>query len=158
MAKGTNIIVSAQPKGVYVEGTMSGTPKPGTMMEQTSNAADGNERFTFQVYQPGTDGDRRLPLILLPDSAVGQLETTAYVTGANCFMYVPAVGEEMNILFGNAAGTGDDVAVGGLLIADTGTGKFIPTTGTPESEPFQAKEALVDPTADQLLWAWYTGY
>ena len=59
--------------------------------------------------------------------------------------------------FGNAAGTADDVTKGMKLIIDDGTGKVVPTTGTPESEPFVAREAITDPTADQLLWCSYSG-
>lgn len=157
MAKGNEIIVSANPQGKFLEGIVSGTPKPGTMMEIVAGTAAVAGRFTWQVYQPGTDGDRRLVAILLPDSLQGKLATDAYVTGTRCFLYCPLPGEEMNILFGNAAGTADDIAIGDLLIADTGTGKFVETTGSPESEPFIALEAIVDPTADQLLWAMATG-
>jgi hypothetical protein len=157
MPKGSGIIVTSNPQGKQLEGFVSGTPKPGTMMQIQVGTALVGGRFTWEAYAPGADGEQRLVAILLPNDEEGQLATTAFVSGTRCKLYVPCAGEEMNILFGDTAGTGDDIAVGDMLIADTGTGKFIKTTGSPESEPFQALEALSDPTADQLLWVQATG-
>ncbi len=155
MAKGNEIIVSAQPKGVFLEGTVSGTPKPGTVMEVSAVATNGTK--TFRVYQPGTDGDRRPIYVLLPDHLQGKLATDAYVSGDRCFVYCPVMGEELNMLVADVSGTGDDHAVGDVMMVDTGTGKLIVTTGSPESEPFILLEASTDPTADALLWCAYTG-
>lgn len=158
MAFGNAIVVENNPKGVFLEGTMDGTPKPGTMMELKPATVAVGGKWTYRVYQPGTDGERRLVAILLEDSLQGKLATDAYVTGTRCFMYCPAMGEEMNVLKGDVAGTGDDLAIGDMLIADTGTGKFIKTTGSPESEPFECLETVTDPTADQLIHVRYTGH
>lgn len=158
MPSGNEIIVSSPPLGRFISGIISGTPKPGTMMQIQAGTAPVNGLFTWEAYAPGTDGDRLPVVILLDDELQGKLATEAYVSGTEGRLYAPANGEELNILFGNAAGTGDDVAIGDLLMGDTGTGKLINTTGDPESEPFQALEAITDPTADQLLWAMYTGY
>ena len=159
MAKGNSIIVSAQPRGVFDEGYVSGTPKPGTIMERTPGTAeDGTGRFEYRVFQPGTDGERRTIYVLLEDRLQGKLATEAYVTGDRCRVYCPAMGEDLNVLKGDVAGTGDDFTVGQMLIVDTGTGKVIGTTGSPESEPFQCNEAITDPTTDQLVWVTYTGH
>jgi len=158
MAKGSGIIVSAQPRGVFTEGTLSGTPKPGTLMEKVPGTdIDGTGRFTYRVYQPGTDGERRQVLVLLEDALQGKTATDAYTTGARIRMYTPVAGEELNVLKGDVAGTGDDFTIGQQLIIDTGTGKVIGTTGSPESEPFECNETITDPTADQLVWVTYTG-
>lgn len=159
MAKGNQIIVTNNPRGVFLTGKLSGTPKPGTLMEIVAGtAADGNNQFTFQVYQPGTDGNQRPVMVLLEDETNGRTATTAYVTGDQCRVYIPVAGEELNCLVADVAGTADDIAVGDLFIGDTGTGKLNATTGTPESEPFMALEASTDPTADQLIHMMYTGY
>lgn len=160
MARGSGIIVSAEPKGVFKEGIIGAglTPKPGTIMQLQGATAEVGGRFTYELYAPGTDGDRRQMLVLLHDPLQGRLATTAFAAGDRCQLYVPANGEELNVLFGNASGTADDIAVGDMLIVDTGTGKVIRTTGSPESEPFQALEAIVDPVADQLLHVEYTGH
>lgn len=160
MARGNSIIVTPEPKGVFTEGFIGAglTPKPGVAMQLQVATAERGGRFTYELWAPGTDGKRRLMLILLPDRLQGKTSTDAYAAGDRAFFYIPLPGEEMNVLFGNASGTADDVAVGGLLICDTGTGKFVPTTGSPESEPFMALEAIVDPVADQLLHVVRTGH
>lgn len=157
MPKGNEIIVTANPRGVQCEGTISGALYPGVMLQIQAGTAPVGGRFTYEAYAPGTDGERRPVIILLQDDFQGKLNTDAYVSGTRCKVYYPLPGEEMNIRFGDTSGTADDIAIGDLLIADTGTGEFIKTTGTPESEPFQALEALTDPTADQLLWVLTTG-
>ncbi len=163
MAKGTAIIVSNQPRGVFIEGWITGTPKPGTCMEIDISEAAVGGRFTWEAYGAssgaiGSDGDRQLIAVLLPDDLIGQLATTAYATGERGFMYCPVAGEEINIIVEDVGGTGDDIAVGDKFLVDDGTGKLILTTGTPESEPFIALEAATDPQADTLLHCMYTGY
>jgi len=159
MAKGNPILVTSGPKGVFMRGTVSGALKPGTLVQiKTSAGIDANGRFTFEAYAPGTDGDQRIIMVLEEDRYQGKLATEAYVDGDECQVYVPVMGEELNMLLADVAGTADDHAFGELLIADTGTGKLIATTGSPESEPFQLLEAVTDPTADQLVHCLYTGH
>lgn len=158
MASGNEIIVSANPRGVFLEGIVDGTPKPGTIMQIKAATAAVNGRFTWEVFDAGADGDQRLIAVLLPDSLQGKTASDAYVDGDRCFLYVPAPGEELNVLVADISGTGDDWAIGDLLIVDDGTGKLIATTGSPESEPFIGLEAVTDPTADHLLHVMYTGY
>ena len=157
MAQGNGIIVSSDPKGVFLEGTVDGTPKPGTVMQLNSQEPVSG-RHDWTAYAPGTDGEQRLIAVLLPDSLQGKLATDAYVDGDRCFLYVPAAGEELNMLVANIAGTGDAFAIGDILIVDTGTGKLIATNGTPESEPFQVLETQAALTADTLVHCQYTGY
>ena len=161
MAMGNKILVTSEPRGRFVEGKINGTPKPGTCM-QIKNAAFSQGKPEYEVYAPGTDGDRQELLILLSGldhmaAPPGRAATEAYVDGEWGVMYVPQPGDELNILFGNAGGTADDVAIGMLMICDTGTGKFLPTTGSPESEPFVSLEVITDPSADQLFHAQATG-
>ena len=158
MAKGNGIIVTAGPRGRFLEGIVSGTPKPGTIMEIVS--LDDNGEYTFQVYTPGSDGLRPIgPLcVLLLDELQGRLATTAYSTGDHCFCYVPLPGDELNVLLKDIAGSGDDHAFGELLIPESGSGKLIATTGTPEIEPFAVVTAVVDPLADTLAHVICTGY
>lgn len=158
MARGNGIVVSAQPRGVFLEGYVSGTPKPGTLMQiQAGTALDDTGRPTFEAFNTDADGDRRLVAVLLEDALQGKLATDAYATGDRVRLYCPLPGEELNVLKGDVAGTGDDFTVGQLLIIDDGTGKVIGTTGSPESEPFICLEAVTDPTADQLVHVVCTG-
>lgn len=148
------IILQAVPRGVFLEGVVSGTPKPGTIMQISSIS---NGVITWGVFDRAADGDRALIAILLPNDLLGQTIGTAYVSGDRCKVYVPAIGETVQVLFGDTAGTADDVAVGNYMIIDDGTGKVIATTGSPQSEPFVSLEAIVDPVADQLLAVIFTG-
>lgn len=165
MAKGNNIIVTANPMGVFMECTVVGTPKPGTIMTPVPGTAPVNGRFSYEpagttatVFM-SADGDRIPIAVLLPDQLQGKIATDAYVTGTRGFLYFPEPGDEINVLFmDDGSGTSDDLAIGDLLIVDDGTGKLIKTTGSPQSEPFTCLEAVTDPTADQLVWAMYNGH
>lgn len=163
MARGNGIIVSARPGGRFLEGPLKSgiTPKPGTVMQIDASAGvDDNGNFNWELYDSDADGGRpKGPLaILLPDELRGVDATTAYADGARCFVYIPLPGEEFNMLLQDVAGTGDDHALGEILIVDDGTGKLIATTGSPESEPFMVLETVTDPVADTLTHVIYTGY
>ena len=158
MARGNKIIVSANPRGVSHEGYINDTSKPGTIMQiDVSEGIGADGRFDFEAYNADADGDKRLLFILLPDWGLGKIATDAYVSGDRCFLYTPIAGEEFNMLVQNLAGTGDDHAIGDLLIVDDSTGKLIATASN-ESEPFICLETITDPTADTLAHVIYTGY
>ena len=165
MALGNGIILTSPARGRFEECIISGTPKPGVVMEE-KNTAKIQGRFTYEPAGTtaaagskgmSADGDRIPICVLLADSYQGRLSTDAYVTGDRGFLYWPVNGDEINMLFQNAAGTADDVVIGDKLIIDDGTGKVLVSTGTVEEEPFQALEAVTDPTADQLIHTVYHG-
>ena len=153
------IVLSDAPKGRFIEGIVSGTPKPGTIMEVT-NTAIVNGKATWQIYTPGADGDRPIgPMaILREDELQGRDKDTAYVTGTKCFLYCPIPGDELLLLVKNIAGTSDSFAIADKLIIDNGTGKGIATTGTPETEPFIVMETVSAITVDTLVHVMYSGY
>lgn len=155
---GSAIVVSTEPRGVFKEGYVSGTPKPGTVMQLKASTEPIGGRYTWEVYDKDADGNRGLLAILCEDRFLGRLTSEAYADGDRCFLYVPVPGEELNMLVADVSGTADDVAIGDTFIVDDGTGLLIATTGTPESEPFQALETINDKTADQLVHCVYTGY
>jgi hypothetical protein len=160
MARGTEIIVSAEPRGKFDEGYVSTAEYPGTIVEKDPSVALKGGRHTYKVYQPGTDGEhpRGAYWVLLHDPLQGRTATSQYAAGDRCFVYAPLAGEELNLLVANLAGTADDHALGEMLIVDTGTGKLIATTGSPETEVAQLLEAITDPTADTLAWCQWTGH
>lgn len=160
MAFGNRIVVQPDPRGHYEWGYVTGTPKPGTILQIDGTVARSNGKNTWVVYNRDADGNRPAGpfAVLVEDLHFGRDADTAITSGDFCKMYIPLPGDELNLLFGNASGTADDVAVGGLLIVDDGTGKVVPTTGSPETEIAVALEAIVDPTADQLLHCRWTGY
>lgn len=160
MSIGNEIIASAEPRGRFIEGIISGTPKPGTVMQVKAATEMIGGRFTWEVYNVDSDGDQRLIAVLLPDQLQGRLATTAYVTGDRCFLYCPLPGEELNMLV-LAAGTAtsDALAIGDQLMVDDGTGILIAETGSPESEPFMALETVSDlVAAGALVHVVYTGH
>ena len=67
-------------------------------------------------------------------------------------------GEELNLLIENIAGTGDDHAIGEILMVNDCIGKLIATTGSPETEVAYLKETITDPTADTLAWCEWSGH
>lgn len=142
------IVVTSAPAGRFLEGTIVGTPKPGQFMEVDPTVVmDARGRFSWRVYQPGTDGLKRPIVILCENQLLGKLKTTAYADGDAGYMYCPINGDEVQILMKNETGTGDAVALGDMLTFDSGTGKGVPAAGT-ELIQCQAQEAIAGMTAD----------
>lgn len=162
MARGNCIIVTADPKGQFEEGYVKTgeTFYPGMIVQRDPSVALKGGRHTYKIYAPGTDGEhpRGSYWVVLEDSRVGKTTSDSFAAGERCFLYSPRAGEELNLLVANLAGTGDDHALGEVLMVDTGTGKLIATTGTPESEVAQLLEAITDPTADTLAWCQWSAY
>lgn len=158
MSTKEDIILVTPERGVREEGTISGTPKPGTVMQIEAGTAAINGRFTWEVYNVTADGDKAMIAVLLASNLDGRLVTDAYADGDRAFLYFPVMGEILNMLVADVSGTGDDHTIGEIFMVDDGTGKLIATTGSVESEPFQCLEVSIDPTADALLECRYTGY
>lgn len=152
-----NIILSNQPRGVFLEGIVDGTPKPGTVMSVVAATEPENGAYTWEPWNGAADGERSLIAVLLEDSLQGKTENDAYVSGDRCFLYVPVAGELLNMLVANISGTSDAFAITDKLIVDDGTGKLIATTGSPEIEPFMVMETKAALTADTLVKCMYTG-
>lgn len=161
MAWGNSIIVTADPQGQFVEGIINAaeTPKPGTIMQIDPTQSRQGNRHVWKAYTRDADGDRpKGPyIVLLADEYQGRTKDDAYAAGERAFGYIPQEGDELNLLYKNVTGTADDVAAGDLFIIDSGTGKLIVTTGSPENEVAMALESYTDPTADRHLWCQWTG-
>lgn len=166
MSRGTQIIVSCEPGGRFDEGLISGTPKPGTLVEMMTTAPNSG-RFTYRAITRST-GTKGPICILLEDDLQGKLGAgavssfgprlpgDAYVTGTRCRVYYPIAGEEFNLIVADVAGTADDVAIADLFVGQTTTGKLVANSAN-AAIPFQAQEAVTDPTADYLLWVKFLG-
>lgn len=154
MSKGNEIIVSSDPKGKFLEGVVSGTPKPGTIME-IKNSAMASGRPTWQAWSKAS-GATGLIAVLLADDLQGLTNSTAYVSGTRCRLYVPVPGEELNLLVADVAGTADDVAIGALFGVETTTGK-LKANSSYAAPCFTAMEVITDPAADYLMWVTYNG-
>lgn len=160
MARGNKIVVNADARGAHEWGYLGGAYKPGTILQIDTSVALRNGKHTWVAYNQAADGDRPAgPFAVLDyDYLSGKGPTDAYASGDFAPLYIPLPGDELNLLFFNQSGTGDDVAIGDKLIVDDGTGKVFTTTGSPETEVAVALEAITDPTADQLLWCRWSGY
>jgi hypothetical protein len=163
MARGNRIIVSSEPRGKFREGIVASgqTIYPGSVVQNVATTALVAGRHTVTAYDADADGGRPKGgpfMVVIEDYLQGKLATTAYTAGERIFMYIPGAGDEMNLLIQNLSGTADDHAAGEVLIVDDTTGKFIATTGSPETEVAVLKEAITDPTADTLAWCEWTGY
>jgi len=154
-ARGRKILISAHPQGKFLEGTIYGTPKPGTCLSIKTPFYEGG----WHQWEPftATSGHKRLVAVLLEDSLQGKTIDDAYVTGTRALIYVPQPGEELNMLISDVSGTGDSHAVLEQLMIETVTGKLI-ADSSGESEPFTLLTALTALTADVLAPCVYTGY
>lgn len=169
--KGNTIIVTTgrTPSGVFREGIVKTgqTFYPGMIVQEDRSVAEVEGCATYKIYDADADGGRPKGALFVVTETL-QIEqgrgldptntANAIAAGEHFMAYCPRAGEQLNVIYMNVSGTADDVAAGDVLIPDDGTGKVLVTTGTPETEPFKAMEALVDPTADALLWVEYTGY
>lgn len=163
MARGNSIIVSTEASviGPLTEGyaKTGETPSPGVCVVKDPTVALKHGRHTYKLYAPGTDGEMPAGAkwIVTEDTKLGRTMNDAYAAGEIMRLYCPYAGNEMNLLLADVAGTGDDHSAGEKLILDTGTGRFIATTGTPEEEVALLLEAVTDPTAATLAWAEWGG-
>ncbi len=159
MAKGNRIVLSPDPQGIKLEGTLTTACKPGQVMEVDPLVLSmTNGRPNYRIYQSGTDGKRAMMVVANVNMFTGGLATDAYAAGDHGYFYVPQAGEEMNMLLGDITGTGDPHTYRDILIVQSSTGKLITTTGSPTSEPFILLETLAALTTDTLAWCFYTGY
>lgn len=154
MALGSTIIVSADPQGKFLEGIITDTSKPGQCVEIVPAVAPVGGRHSLRASSHA-DGAKGPVIVLLEDDLQGFGMTTAYVSGSRCRAYTPIMGEELNMLLGDVAGTGDSVAIGDLF--GVANGGKIKRNSSYASAPFQALEALAALTADTLVWCFYLG-
>ncbi len=156
-ARNNKIILSAHPSGKFAEGTIFGTPKPGTVLSVKTPFYEGG----WHLWEPFSysSGHKRLIAVLLEDELQGASIDTAYVTGTRCFIYYPVMGDELNMLIADLAGTGADNTHAALeqLMVQTATGKLI-ADSSGESEPFMLLEATTTTTDDVLAPCVYTGH
>ncbi len=135
------------------------TPKPGTILQVDPTATRVGNNEVAKIYNRDADGDRPAGphIVLLEDRMRGRTPDDAYAAGDMAPAYIPLPGDELNLLFGNAVGTADDITAGGLGMVDDGTGKIIGTTGSPEEEVCVFMESYTDPAADRHLWVKWNG-
>ncbi len=158
--RGNEIVVSAEPNGRFIEGTIKAaeTPKPGTILQIDSSAGiDSLGRFVWEIFNSSADGVHPLgPFIILrEDIGQGKTNTDAYAAGDHAYGYIPLHGDELNLVISDVSGTAD-IALGTVMMVDDGTGELIATTGV-EAEVFLLMELISAPAADELgfgIWCY----
>lgn len=164
--KGNEIIASTEPRGVFLEGIISGTPKPGTMMQVKASTEPVNGKFTYEAYAPATgDGAPQVTIVLREDHLQGKGVDDAYETGKRGFLYVPAAGEMLNVRKADISGTGsatEDLNIGEKLLIVDGTGKVSPVAvgiaNAGVKYPFTAMETITDQPAEMLVYCMFNGH
>ena len=157
MAKGRKIIVTpeSQLRGRFIEGVLEEIVSPGNLLQfKAATEPDGTGRYTFEEFDGAADGERSVTIVALENKLAGKTASDAYAAGDRVFAYIPAIGDELNVMVQASSGA---VAIGTKYIKDDGTGTLIITTGTPESEPFIALETASDPASDSLMHMMFTG-
>jgi hypothetical protein len=163
MARGSKVLLAAQPKGVFLEGIISGTPYPGTLITVSPGVAIIEGRHTWIAGWSGSNADPRLTCIILEDDFqgfVGWNPVTgvigpAYVTGTRFRAYCPLPGEEMNICVAGQPGTGSTNAftIGERLIFQASNGQAIVEATSSVKANFMCMEHI-DEVADQPTLVW----
>ncbi len=161
----SGIIVSAEPRGVFLEGVAGDTSKPGTKMIIKYNTAFVGGRPTWVSYGTGSsqqaaaDNDPRGCFIMIEDSLNGYGPTQAPVVGQRIRLYAPLPGEEMNILVEGEAGTASANAffIGTRFGVRAATGLYYPLAVTGVSSTaadFVCQEHIDEtPNVATLVWA-----
>lgn len=156
--KGSDILLSTNPRGFFEEVIISGTPLPGTFMEIVPSTEPVGGRFTYRNVTRG-NGVKGPVAILLSDTKQGKTATDAYVSGTRGVIYWPVAGEEMNALLSESAGTGTagETNIGDLLAIQKDSGQLM-AGGALGSTPFYLMEhGGVDGLTDTLKWVKYLG-
>ena len=162
--KGSNIVLKSN--GHKVEGIISGTPKPGTLMQIKASTEPVGGRYTYEAYAPAVGDGAPRPLIILDtDFLQGKTESDAYVSGTRGFLQHLAPGDEVNVRKADISGTGsptEDLNIGERLLVVDGTGMVSPLAvgiiASPVTYPFTCLETLVDQPAETLVHCFVSNY
>lgn len=153
---GSRIVSSSAPKGMFMEVVISGTPKPGVLMQMKQGTAlDGGKAPTFEVANPGGDSAAQEIAVLTDEGPHGNLGRdfdTAFASGDRGMIYFPIPGDLLNLRRSDISGTGspsEDITIGEKLTIVGGTGTVSPVViGTASGDgtfPFRAMESITDP-------------
>ena len=165
--KGTRIIVTSKPRGVFEDAYIEGIPTPGVCMEIKPSTEPVGGLFRYQMYgvQAGSsgqyvtnDGDRKAIAILLEYDQEGGIYSRAYVDGDLGRIYWPAMGEQFNMRVQVVSGTPDTFIIGEEMMVDNGTGELLTADSDAEAHPFTMLETEATAlTADEYKWVRFNG-
>jgi hypothetical protein len=153
MAKGNSIVVSASPINPFEWGYINDTSVPGTVMQIDNSVGPYTGRFAWKASAPGTDGQGVLRAILMEDRQQGFPMTQAFVQGTWGEMYFPSSGEEVNLILGEVAGTGNSYNIGDALMIDAESGIMVPYVAGSGTDVFAiCLEKLTQVAGAHLTW------
>jgi len=165
--KGTRILITSKPRGVFEDVYVQGTPKPGTVMEVKPSVEAVGGVFRYQAYgvqaadggqYVAADGDRKAIAVLLERDQDGSIYSDAYVDGDLGRVYFPAMGEHLNMILEDVSGTSDTFIIGEELMVDNGTGKLITADSDAQAHPFTLMETVAAAqTADHVRHCRFNG-
>jgi len=165
--KGTRVVIASPMRGVVEHCYITGTPKPGTCMEIKPATEPVGGVFNYQAYGTqaasggkfvGADGNRKAVAVLLEKDQEAGIYSDAYAAGDLGRVYYPVMGEWLNVLFANVAGTSDTLAIGDEFMIDDGTGKLMAVDSDAEAHPFTCLETVATAlTADTMIWCRFNG-
>ena len=148
------IVVTAHPQGKFLEGVITGTPLPGSIMQLSTGGSflfqEG--RFAWGSANLATAGLPILINCLQEDDQQGFTSGTAYVAGTRFRSYVPLEGEEMNLLYGTGGGTSNSLTPGQLLMVQQAGPALVNFGSPPELATFMAYDTLTLVAEDTLAW------
>ena len=154
--RGSKILLNANAHGLREEGTITDTSKPGTLMERVPATASVAGRFSYRACS-ATAGAKGPRVVLLENWVQGKIYSDAYAANERCFLYWPVAGDELNLILGDVAGTGDAAIAIGDVFGVNNDGK-LKRNSSYTSTPFEALEAVsAGLAADYLLWVQYRG-
>lgn len=160
MARGNEIIVTSNPRGVITEGFVKSgqTFYPGMAVVLDPSVALRSGNHTFKYAAP-TAGQFLGPIgiVMNLQTLIGRTNDKSIAAGEKCQVYFPLLGEQVNILVKDDSGSStEDHALGQPMIPDS-TGKFV-DVGAGANGSFTLLEAITNQTEDLLTWAIYTGH
>lgn len=157
--KGYSVIVTADPMGRMEDVVVSGTPKPGTIMELVPQTNPVSGRFTYRVWTGNTGVAAGHP-VLMEDNQQGFTIEDAYVSGRRGRIYWPIAGDEFNIWFRQSVGTGtaNQYRIGDRVAVEKNTGLLMAFSAA-TSKPFILKENAFSETlgTDRPHYVQYLG-
>ncbi len=166
MARGNDILCNGEfGKGRYqpLFNGSGGSLYPGTIVQIDPTVALKGNVATAIVFSRDADGDHSKGALFVVthemQKMVGKLATDSIPSGEMFQGYAPINGDEINLLVAdaNTGTTQEDIAVGTLMMVDTGTGLLVATTGSPETEVAYTQEACNDMSAARLVWCSWSG-
>ena len=151
--KGTRIIVTSKPRGVFEDVYITGTPQPGTCMEIKPSTEPVGGLYNYQPYGTqaassgqyvSADGDKKAIGILLEYDQEAGIYSRAYVSGDLGRIYWPVMGEQFNMLLSDVSGTGDTYVIGQeMMLRNAATlGALISADSDAEVHPFTMLETV----------------